>query len=119
MTNDAFVQSDLDASLLPWRDVSTRRMFGGHGYFVGDRLFAVYHKGAVATKLPDSDRMQALDSGRARPFTPTPGRIFGNWVEFPVDEPGGIDSLLPWLETAIEHVRVTPSKARRASGRAR
>ena len=119
MTNDASIQSDLDALLLPRRDVSTRRMFGGHGYFVGDRLFAVYHKGAVATKLPDSDRVQALDSERARPFTPTPGRSFGNWVEFPVEGPGEIDSLLPWLETAIEHVRVTSPKGRRASGRAR
>ena len=119
MTNDASIQSDLDALLLPWRDVSARRMFGGHGYFVGDRLFAVYHKGAVATKLPDSHRVQALDSGRARPFSPTPGRRFGDWVEFPVEEPGVVDSLLPWLETALEHVRMTPPKGGRRSGMAR
>ena len=119
MTNDASVQSDLDAALLPWTDVSTRRMFGGHGYFLGDRLFAVYHKGAVATKLPEPHRKQALDGGLAVPFTPTPGRRFGDWVSFSVDEDGGVDALLPWLETAIEYVRMTPPKGTRASGRAR
>lgn len=118
MTNDASVQSDLDAVLLTWTDVSTRTMFGGHGYFVGDRMFAVYWRGEVATKLPDPQRTQALDGGLAGPFTPTPGRRFGDWVSFPVDE-DCVDALLPWLETAIEYVRLTPSKRRLASGRAR
>ena len=119
MTNDPSVQSDLDAVLLPWADVSTRRMFGGHGYFVGDWLFAVYHRGEVATKLPDPHRMQALESGRAALFSPAPGRRFGDWVSFPVDEDGGVDALLPWLQTAIDYVRMTPPKGRKASGRAR
>ena len=52
MTNDPSVQGELDAMLLPWGDVSSRRMFGGLGYFVGDRLFAVYHRGAVASQAP-------------------------------------------------------------------
>ena len=117
MTNDASVQSDLDAVLLAWTDVSTRMMFGGHGYFVGDRLFTVYHKGEVATKLPEPDRTQALESGCAALFTPTPGRRFGDWVTFPVDEVGGVDALLSWLETAIEHVRTTPPKGRKTRGR--
>lgn len=119
MTNDASVQSDLDAVLLTWTDVSTRMMFGGHGYFVGDRMFAVYWRGEVATKLPDPHRTQALDDGLAGPFTPTPGRRFGDWVSFPVNDDGGVDALLPWLATAIEHVRMTPPKGRRASGRVR
>lgn len=118
MTNDESVQSDLDANLLPWPDVSTRRMFGGHGYFVGDRLFAVYCRGEVATKLPDPHRTQALDGGLAGPFTPTRGRPFGDWVSFPVDE-DGVDAILPWLQSAIEYVRMTPPTGRRASGRAR
>ena len=118
MTNEATFQSDLDVVLLTWTDVSTRSMFGGHGYFVNDRLFAVYHKGEVATKIPEPDRTQALNDGLASHFTPTPGRRFGDWVSFPVDG-DGVDSLLPWLETAIEYVRMTPPKGRRASGRAR
>ncbi len=118
MTNNPSVQNDLDALLLPWSEVSARRMFGGHGYFVGDRLFAVYHKGAVAAKLPEADRRQALDGGRARPFTPHPGRPFGDWVEFPVEETGAVEELLPWLERAFEYVQVTPPKGRKPSGRA-
>ena len=115
MTPDPSVQSDLDAMLLPWSEVSTRRMFGGHGYFVGDRLFAVYHKGVVATKLPDPYRTQVLDSKRASPFTPHPGRPFGEWVEFPVEDSGGVEELLPWLQKAFEYVLKTPPKGKRAS----
>ena len=119
MTNDASVQSELDAALLPWAGVSTRTMFGGHGYFVGDRMFAVYYRGAVAAKLPEPRRTVALDCGLATPFTPTPGRPFGDWVSLSVDASGSIDDLLPWLATAIEHVRVTPPTGRRAAGRPR
>ena len=117
MTNNPSVQNDLDAMLLPWSEVSARRMFGGQGYFVGDRLFAVYHKGAVAAKLPDPDRTQALDDGRATPFTPHPGRPFGDWVEFSLEESGGVEALLPWLQKAFEYVQVTPPKGRKTSGR--
>ena len=119
MTNDPSVQSDLDAMLLPWGDVTSRRMFGGLGYFVGDRMFAVYHRGAVAAKLPDAERERALEGGHGRPFTPMPGRRFGNWVEFPVEAAGDVEALLPWLETAFEHVQVTPPSGRRASRSAR
>ena len=118
MTNITSVQSDLDALLLPWSEVSTRRMFGGHGYFVGDRLFAVYYKGAVAAKLPDYERSQALDSQGARPFTPHPGRPFGDWVEFLVGDTDAVEELLPWLERAFEYVQVTPPKGRKSSGTA-
>ena len=118
MTNNSSAQNDLDALLLPWSEVSARMMFGGHGYFVGDRLFAVYHKGAVAAKLPEAYRKQALDDGRARPFTPHPGRPFGDWVEFPVEDTGAVEGLLPWLQRAFEYVQVTPPKGRKPSGRA-
>ena len=119
MTNDPSVQSELDAILLPWSEVSTRSMFGGHAYFVGDRLFACYYKGAVAAKLPEPDRKQALDNGRARPFTPQPGRPFGEWVEFPVEGSGGVEALLPVLETALEYVQRTPPKGRKSPRRTR
>ncbi len=120
MTNDASVQSELDAALLTWADVSTRTMFGGHGFFVGDRMFAVYYRGAVAMKLPEPRRTEALHCGLATPFTPTPGRPFGDWVSLSVDESGSIGDLLPWLQAAIEHVRITPPTGSRSrSGRPR
>jgi TfoX/Sxy family transcriptional regulator of competence genes len=111
MTTDASVHAELDGLLLPWDDVSTRGMFGGRGYFVGDRLFAAYYKGVVA-KLPDPDREEALSRKIARPFTPTAGRRFGNWVKFPVQDPDGVEALLPWLRKAFEYVQATPPKGR-------
>ena len=112
MTTDASIHAELDGLLLPWDDVSTRKMFGGRGYFVGDRLFAAYY-GGIATKLPDPDREEVLNRQIATPFTPTPGRRFGNWVRFPLEGPDGIEALLPWLRKAYEYVQVTPPKGRK------
>ena len=117
MSVDASVQAELDALLLPWDDVSTRRMFGGLGYFVGDRLFAAFHRGNLATKLPDADYEKALAHPGARPFTPTPGRRFGTWVEFSLEHSGGAEPLLPWLKTAFEYVQQTPPTGKRTSRR--
>jgi hypothetical protein len=90
-------------------------MFGGRGYFVGDRLFAAYYGEAVATKLPDQDREEALDGKIATPFTPVPGRRFGNWVKFPLEGPDEVEALLPWLKKAFEYVQATPPKGRRTA----
>ena len=89
-------------------------MFGGRGYFVGARLFAAFHRGVVATKLPDREREDALERHGARPFMPTPGRRFGNWVEFPVAGPEGVEAVIPWLEKGFEYVKMTPSRGRRS-----
>jgi len=92
--------------------VSTRPMLGGRGYFVGDRLFAA-HYGGIATKLPDPDREEDLASQLASPFTPVPGRRFGNWVRFPLNGLNEVETLLPWLHKAYEYVLVTPPKGRK------
>ena len=112
MTTDASIHAELDGLLLPWDDVSTRRMFGGRGYFVEDRLFAAFYDG-IATKLPDQDREEVLNSRKTTPFTPTPGRRFGNWVRFPLEGPDEVETLLPWLRKAYEYVQVTPPKGRK------
>ena len=113
MSIDASRHAELDLLLFPWGDVSARKMFGGRGYFVGDRLFAAFHKGVVATKLPDADREYVLDRALAKPFTPTPGRRFGNWVEFPLRQTVDTMDVLPWLRKAFEYVQLTPPEGKR------
>ena len=66
---------------------------------MGDRLFAAYY-GGIATKLPDLDREEVLNRQIASPFSPVPGRRFGNWVKFPLEGPDGVEALLPWLKKA-------------------
>jgi len=112
MTTDASIHAELDGLLLPWDDVSTRPMFGGRGYFVEDRLFAAFYDG-IATKLPDQDREEVLNSPKPTPFTPTPGRRFGNWVRFPLEGPDEVETLLPWLRKTFEYVQLTPPKGRK------
>jgi hypothetical protein len=114
---DASRQAELNLMLFPLGDVSARKMFGGRWYIVGDRLFAAFHKGVVATKLPDADREYVLDREIARPFTPTPGRRFGNWVGFPLRQTEDTVDVLPWLRKAFEYVQLTPPEWKRTLGR--
>ena len=113
---DASIQDELDLLLFQLGNVSARGMFGGRGYFVGDRLFAAFYGGVIA-KLPDQDREEALDLQIASPFTPVSGRRFGNWVRFPLQGTDGVEALLPWLMKAFEYVQLTPPKGKRAPGR--
>ena len=69
MTVEAAIQADLDALLLPWQDVSARRMFGGNGYFVGDRLFAVFIR---ASWLPSCRTRSGLRYWTAISLGPSP-----------------------------------------------
>ena len=112
MTTDISIHADMDGLFLPWNDVSTPPMFGGHGYFMGDRLFAAYY-GGVATKLPDQDREEVLNRKIVTPFTPTPGRRLGNWVRFTLEGHDEVEPLLPWQRKAYEYVLVTPPKGRK------
>ncbi|MBI2856033.1 MAG: TfoX/Sxy family protein [Chloroflexi bacterium] len=119
MTADVPAQDELGQLMLSWDGVSTRGMFGGVGYFVGDRLFAAIHKGRLITKLPQSEREEALAHQLARPFATVPGRPFGDWVEFSLEGTGRAEAVLPWLQKGFECVQATPPKGRRTSRRKR
>ncbi len=117
MSTDPPIVSELDALLLPLPDVTRRNMFGGAGYFAGDRLFAAFHKGALAAKLPMENMERLLRDGLAEPFTPTPGRPFGTWVQFAVSGPDDAREHMGWLKTAHEYVAATPPSGRRLGKR--
>ena len=112
MTSVASIHAKLDGFLLPWDEVSTQGIFGGRGYFVGDRLFSSFY-GGVMPKLPDQDREEALNRRIATPFTPVPGHRFGNRVRFPLEGPDGVEALPPWLRKTYEYVQAKPPKVRK------
>jgi hypothetical protein len=62
----------------------------------------------------DLGREEARERHGARPFMPTPGRRFGNWVEFSTEGTEGVEALIPWLEKGFEHVKMTPPSGRRS-----
>jgi TfoX/Sxy family transcriptional regulator of competence genes len=106
------IQSELDGHLLPWPDVSARKMFGALVYMVDGKMFAMLSEGTVAMKLPDQVRARALTLAGVSPFRPM-GRSFGRWVQFLVLLEDDVPVLTPWLESAREYVASLPAPAKR------
>jgi hypothetical protein len=113
------IQGELDASLLPWRDVSTRKMFGSMVYMAGDKMFAFIHDDKLVVKLPQQEKARAAESGGARPFVHGQNGQFGDWMEFPLASPEGIEGAIPWIKQSYRYVRVASTDQVRKSGRTR
>jgi hypothetical protein len=112
MSFSAEIAGQLNAQLAPWEGVSARPMFGCLGYFVGPKLFAIILDSAVAAKIPEEAKPQALASAGARPFyhTYARDRRFGDWLEFPVADPADIARLIPWLRQSYHMVQTPTAK---------
>ena len=83
------IQGELDASLLPWRDVSTRKMFGSMVYMAGDKMFAFIHDDKLVVKLPQQEKARAAESGGARPSSTARTASSATGWSFPWPVPRG------------------------------
>ena len=108
------IQSELDGHLLPWPDVSARKMFGALVYMVDGKMFAIVHDQWLAIKVPQDHMAQLLEEPGARPFSSRQGIRFGDWVQLPLPEPAQAAGYLGWLDRSYQRAR-----AARPSGKAR
>ena len=107
------IQSELDSYLLPWKDVSTRSMFGAMAYLVGGKMFAFIHDSKLIVKLPQADKTQAIDLAGAMPYTLGHNGQFGDWMELPLSSPDMVESTLPWVEKSYHYVQAVPKSRRK------
>ncbi len=68
--SDPFVQKVLN-DLSPLGDVSARPMFGGHGVFVGGRMFALIAKDVLFLKADDANRGE-FEAAGMKPYGKMP-----------------------------------------------
>ena len=107
MAFSAEIQSELDARLMPWVEVSSRRMFGAAVYLVRDKMFAFIHNHSLVIKLPPEDSAKARASEGARPYLHGHVGRFGEWVEFPLDGPDGVAERVPWIASSYQYVQMS------------
>ena len=119
MAVDEEIKAALDGKLLAWKDVTTRRMFGGVAYMVERKMFCMLTDGTLGMKLPDDLRSQALTLAGVSPFISPSGGQFGQWIQFLVLFEEYASAAMPWLEAAFKYVRSAPAprrRSRRSSG---
>ena len=107
------IQSELDANLLRWPNVSTRKMFGAMVYLIGGRMFAFIYDTRVIVKLRQEEKGEAGEQYGARPFIHGRTGRFGDWMEFPLDGVYAVEGVLPWIRRSFEYVQVAPTHRRR------
>lgn len=88
--SEEFVHHVLDL-MAPLGDVQARRMFGGHGFFLNDVMFAKMGKDVLDLRVDDENRAAFEDAGmeragkmpyyRAPPDALEDGEVFLTWAE--------------------------------------
>lgn len=107
MERIADVLRDVLAALEPDKELTTRKMFGGMGYYVEGRMFGGYYGSGLALKLPDAEREALQAQGGI------PQELSKSSMEVPPAYLEDTTLLAPWVAKSLEHVRALPAPRRK------
>jgi TfoX/Sxy family transcriptional regulator of competence genes len=107
MEQIAGVLRDVLAALEPGTELTTRKMFGGMGYYVEGRMFGGYYGSGLALKLPDAEREALQAQGGI------PQEMSKSSTEVPSAYLEDTTLLSPWVAKSLKHVRALPDKKRK------
>ncbi len=99
MATDRFEQQILN-SLSGLGEVTARPMFGGHGIYWRDVIFAIAYGGRLYLKVDDQSRPDFEVRGMG-PFRPNERQTLKSYYEVPPEVLGDPDALLSWAREAI------------------
>ncbi len=118
MPGNPFVQDCLDL-LSVLGPVRARAMFGGHGIYHGDRMFALVADDALYLKV-DPQTRPAFEAAGARPFTwvgKDGQAVSMSYLEMPAEGWEDRDRTRHWGELAVEAARRAGAAKRAGKGR--
>jgi hypothetical protein len=103
---DGDVRAALDEHLLTMDGVTGAPLYGGIGYLVDGRPFAVLLEGVLGMRLPDDLQRRSLGLAGVSPLRP-PSRDepIPGWVQFVLLLPEDLPEVAPWIQEALENVR--------------
>ena len=81
--------------------VVARGMFGGYGFYCGDRFFGIMFQGRLYFKTSPATRRRYLDEGM-KPFRPSATQTLKNYYEVPVEIVESAERLVAWAWDAVE-----------------
>jgi DNA transformation protein len=85
--------------LAPLGAIRVRRMFGGHGVYLGDAFFAIVHKGRLYFRTDPADRVHYQARG-SREFMPSKTQKLGTYWEVPADVLDDPELMVQWARRA-------------------
>lgn len=87
-----------------------RKMFGYDAAFVNGNMAVGLWQNTCVLKLSKPHQEELLESGRAKPFAPNPGRTMSGWVELDEELANAPEELLEWCRRAVDYTATLPPK---------
>jgi DNA transformation protein len=81
-------------------DVECRSMFGGFGFYSGEKFFGIIYQGRLYFKTSEATRAVYLEHGM-KPFRPRAGQKLGKYYEVPPDVIEDPAQLETWAREAV------------------
>jgi DNA transformation protein len=98
MSDATFIEFILD-QLSDAGPVTSRRMFGGYGLYLGTAFFAIIFKERLYFKTDKKTRLQYEERGM-KPFRPSGKQTLKSYYEVPADVIEDRSELASWAEKA-------------------
>ena len=106
------------ATALPEHPAVVRRpMFGYPAAFANGNMVCGLFQDSVVVRLGKEGAASAIADGRARQFTPMPGRTMTGYVLVPTAEASDTRALAVWLQQALDFTLTLPKKAAKPSAK--
>jgi TfoX/Sxy family transcriptional regulator of competence genes len=106
------------AAALPEHPAVIRKpMFGYPAAFANGNMVCGLFQDSVVVRLGKEGAASAVAGGRARQFTPMPGRAMTGYVLVPTAEANDTKALAVWLQQALDFTLTLPKKASKAKPR--
>jgi TfoX/Sxy family transcriptional regulator of competence genes len=108
------------AAALPEHPAVVRKpMFGYPAAFANGNMVCGLFQDSVVVRLGKEGAASAIADGRARPFTPMPGRAMTGYVLVPAAEANDPKALAAWLRQALDFTLTLPKKAAKKTSKAK
>src|SRR5436305_1586199 len=89
-------------------DISARAMFGSHGLYWKDVIFAIAHAGKLYFKVDEESRPDYESRGMG-PFRPNQRQTLKSYYEVPPEIIADTEALLSWAGEAIRVAQASPN----------
>jgi DNA transformation protein len=81
-------------------EITSRPLFGGHGLYWRDTIFAILFRGRLSLKLDERSQADFVSRGMG-PFRPNERQTLKSYYEVPPDVLADPEALLSWAGEAI------------------
>ena len=109
MAYDERLQNRILSAVDGWREVASKKMFGGVCHLIQGNMFAGVYKEYLILRLGEAAAAKALSKPHIKPFDIT-GRPMKGWVMVGPEDVLTDDDLSTWLEKARLFALSLPAK---------